>query len=185
MGSLMAALVAALLIRMTDPSARYVAVAAERSGKAGVVLAGALAAIVVTHAIAAAAGFLLGPHMTPNPRLLFVALALLVAASGAVWPGKPLDPGEARHPFAGTAGRLVAAGWSGRSEFVTLALAADGTAALAGAGGFVGSAVVLAFAAMGGDAVWRTQPHRAIGIGVGVVLATAGCWLAFSALRLI
>ena len=185
MDSLMAALVAALLIRATDPTASYVARAAGRSGKAGAVLVGALLAIVVTHAIAAVAGFLLGPHLTPNPKRLFVALALLVAASGAVWPGKPLDPGEARRPFSGVAARLTAAGWSGRSEFVTLALAVSGTAALAGIGGFVGSAVVLVFAALGGDMVWRTLPHRIVGIAVGAVLAIAGCWLAFSALRLI
>ncbi len=185
MGSLMAALVAALLIRVTDPTAGYAARAADRSGKAGAVLAGALAAMFVTHAIAAVIGFLLGPHMTPNPKRLFVALALLVAASGAVWPGKALDPGEARRPFWNTAGRLTVAGWSGRSEFVTLALAVGGIAALAGIGGFVGSAVVLGFAAMGGDAIWRTLPHRAIGMAIGAVLAIAGFWLAFSALRLI
>ena len=185
MDSLMAALVAALLIRATDPTASYVARAADRSGKAGAVLAGALVAIHVTHAIAAVAGFLLGPHMTPNPERLFVALALLVAASGAIWPGKPLDPGEASRPFWRVAGRLIAAGWSGRSEFVTLALAVSGTAVLAGIGGFIGSAVVLAFACVGGDMVWRTLPHRAVGIVIGAVLAIAGFWLAFSALRLI
>lgn len=181
----MAALVAALLIRATDPTAGYVARAADRSGKAGAVLAGAFAAILVTQAIAAVVGFLIGPHLTPNPRQLFVALALLVAASGAVWPGKALDPGDMRHPLAGSAVRLIAAGWSGRTEFVTLALAANGTAALAGVGGFIGSAVVLAFAAPGGDMVWRTLPHRAIGITAGALLAVTGFWLAFSALRLI
>lgn len=181
----MAAMVAALLIRATDPTASYVARAADRSRKAGAVLAGALAAILVTHAIAATAGYLLGPHMTPNPKRLFVALALIVAASGTVWPGKQLDPGEARHPLLGVASRLIAAGWSGRTEFVTLALAASGTAALAGVGGFVGSAVVLAFAALGGDTIWRTLPHRMAGFAIGAVLTIAGCWMAFSALRLI
>ena len=38
---------------------------------------------------------------------------------------------------------------------------------------------------MGGDAVWRTLPHRVLGMAIGAVLAIAGCWLAFSALRLI
>ncbi|HWU72748.1 MAG TPA: hypothetical protein VN137_04640, partial [Sphingomonas sp.] len=70
-------------------------------------------------------------------------------------------------------------------EFVTLALAMSGTAALAGIGGFIGSAVVLGFAALGGNLIWRTLPHRAIGLVVGGLLAVAGFWLAFSALRLI
>jgi putative Ca2+/H+ antiporter (TMEM165/GDT1 family) len=185
MGSLMAALVAALLIRATDPTATYVARVADRSGKAGAVLAGALVAILITHAIAAVAGFFLAPHLTPNPKRLFVAFALLAAASGGIWPGKAIEPGEGRHPFWTTAGRLTVGGWSGRSEFVTLALAMSGTAALAGIGGFIGSAVVLGFAAIGGDMIWRTLPHRAIGIVLGGLLAVAGFWLAFSALRLI
>lgn len=181
----MAALVAALLIRATDPTASYVARVADRSGKAGTVLAVALIAILVTHAAAAVGGFLLGPHLTPNPKRLFVAFALLAAASGGIWPGKPIEPGEGRHPFWAVAARLTAGVWGGRTEFVTVALAMSATAALAGVGGFIGSAVVLAFAAIGGDMIWRTLPHRAIGIAIGAVLAVAGCWLALSALRLI
>lgn len=181
----MAALVAALLIRTTDPTAAYVARIADRSGKAGAVLAGALVAVLITHALAAVAGFFLAPHLTPNPKRLFVAFALLAAASGGIWPGKPIEPGEGRHPFWTVAARLTAAGWSGRTEFVTLALAMSGTAALAGVGGFIGSAAVLGFAAIGGNSIWRTLPHRAVGIVLGGLLAAAGFWLAFSALRLI
>lgn len=181
----MAALVAALLIRATDPTAAYVARIADRSGKAGAVLAGALVAVLITHALAAVAGFFLAPHLTPNPKRLFVAFALLAAASGGIWPGKPIEPGEGHRPFWTVAARLTAAGWSGRTEFVTLALAMSGTAALAGVGGFIGSAVVLGFAAVGGDLMWRTLPHRAVGIVFGGLLAAAGFWLAFSALRLI
>ena len=126
----MAALVAALLIRATDPTATYVARVVDRSGKAGAVLAGALVAILITHAIAAVAGIFLAPHLTPNPKRLFVAFALLAAASGGIWPGKPIEPGEGRHPFWTVAVRLIAGGWSGRTEFVTLALAMVGVAAL-------------------------------------------------------
>ena len=108
----MAALVAALLIRATDPTATYVARVADRSGKSGAVLAGALLAILITHSIAAGAGFFLSPHLTPNPKRLFVAFALLAAASGGLWPGKPIEPGEGRHPFWAVAMRLAASGWS-------------------------------------------------------------------------
>jgi putative Ca2+/H+ antiporter (TMEM165/GDT1 family) len=180
MDSLMAALVAALLIRAT-----YVVRIADRSGKAGAVLVGALVAILITHAVAAVGGFFLAPHLTPNPKRLFVAFALLAAASGGLWPGKPIEPGEGRHPFWTVAARLTASGWSGRTEFVTLALAMSGTAALAGVGGFIGSAVIFGFAVLGGDLIWRSLPHRAIGIVLGGLLAVAGFWLAFSALRLI
>jgi len=44
---------------------------------------------------------------------------------------------------------------------------------------------VLGFAAIGGDMIWRILPHRMIGFVLCGLLAVAGFWLAFSALRLI
>jgi hypothetical protein len=43
----------------------------------------------------------------------------------------------------------------------------------------------LGFATIGGDLIWRTLPHRVIGVVIAGLLAVAGFWLAFSALRLI
>ncbi len=180
----MAALVAALLIRATDRSAGWVATLSERSGKAGTIAVGALVALLITNGVAATAGWLIGQHMTPNPERLMLALALIAAATGAIWPGKAKDV-TATRPFTDTAAHLVSTGLGGRSEFVVFAIAAGGIAPLAGVGGLIGSLAVLGFAAMGGEMVWRTLPHRAVGIVVGLVLAATGCWLAASALRLI
>jgi putative Ca2+/H+ antiporter (TMEM165/GDT1 family) len=185
MDSLMAALVAALLIRATDPSADFVAGAAQRSGRSGGVLFGALIALIVTQGVAAVGGFFIGPYLAPNAQRLFLALALLMAASGAVWPGKAKPVESIRHPLPTVATRLIVGGWAGRSEFVTLAVAVGGTAALAGIGGFIGSFVVLAAAAVAGETLWGTRPRRAIDWTIGGVLALAGAWLALSALRLI
>jgi putative Ca2+/H+ antiporter (TMEM165/GDT1 family) len=185
MDSLMAALVAALLIRATDPSAEMVAVTAERSGRTGGVVLGTLIALILTQGVAATGGFFIGPHLAPNAQRLFLAFALVAAASGAIWPGKTKPVEAARHPLPSVALRLIVGGWSGRSEFVTLAVAIGGTAALAGIGGFIGSFVVLAAAAVAGETLWRARPRRAIDWTTGGVLAIAGAWLALSALRLI
>lgn len=180
----MAALVAALLIRASDRSTDWVAVVAEQSRKTGAVLGGALIALIVTHAVAATAGYFVGQHITPNPRQLMFGLALLAAASGAVWPGK-IKPIVYRRPFIDTAAHLVSTGLGGRSEFVIFAIALSGLPVLAGIGGVIGSFVVLAAAAVAGEILWVQRPRRAIDLSIGVVLAIAGAWLALSALRLI
>lgn len=180
----MAALVAALLIRATDRSAGWVASATEQSGRTGAVLLATLIALVITHAIAATAGFFVGQHITPNPRQLMLGLALLAAASGAVWPGKT-KPAEARRPFIDTLAHLISTGVGGRSEFVIFAIALSGLPVLASVGGVIGSLVVLGFAAVAGDSIWRTLPHRILGWAIGVLLCVAGIWQALAALRLI
>ncbi|MDB5680497.1 MAG: hypothetical protein JWO16_302 [Sphingomonas bacterium] len=181
----MAALVAALLIRATDPSAEMVATAAERSGRTASVLIGTLIALSVTHTTAAVAGFFIGSHLAPNAQRLFLAFALLAAASGAIWPAKTKPVEAVRHPLLSVAIRLIVGGWTGRSEFVTFAVAVGGTAALAGIGGLIGSFVVLAAAAVAGETLWCARPRRAIDWTIGGVLVIAGAWLALSALRLI
>ena len=184
MDSLMAALVAALLIRATDRSAGWVAVAAEKSRRTVAILVASTIAMFVTYGIAAAAGAIVGQYITPNPKQLMLGLMLLLAAFGAVWPGKPKEP-KLRHPAIDTGAHLISTGLSGRGEYVTFALALGGVPALAAAGGAIGSLVVLGFAAVAGDTLWRSLPHRAIGWGVAPLLAITGIWLGLSALRLI
>ncbi|QDZ06102.1 hypothetical protein FPZ24_00300 [Sphingomonas panacisoli] len=180
----MAALVAALLIRATDRSAAWVAVAAEQSRRTGPVLGGAFIALIVTHAIAATAGYFVGQHITPNPKLLMLGLALLAAAAGSVWPGKA-KPVACRRPFVDTAAHLISTGLGGRGEFVIFAISLSGLPVLAGVGGVIGSLVVLGFAAVAGDALWRGLPDRVAGWVVGILLGITGTWQALAALRLI
>ncbi|MBS0478300.1 MAG: hypothetical protein JSR79_03255 [Proteobacteria bacterium] len=180
----MAALVAALLIRATGQSTGWVAIVAERSRRTGAVLGGALTALIVTHAVAATAGYFIGRHITPNPRQLMLGLALLAAATGAVWPGK-IKPVAFRRPFIDTLAHLVSNGIGGRSEFVLFAIALGGRPVLAGVGGVIGGSVILAAAGVAGETLWSARPRRAIGWTIGGVLAIAGAWLALAALRLI
>lgn len=184
MGALMAALVAALLIRATDPSARLAAVISDRTGQPGLVILAILLVLAVTQAIGAVAGALTGPHMTPNAQRLLFAFALIAAGSGPVWPGK-----RKSRPEPATTGaavwQLIATGIGDRTQFATLAVAAGGDPTLAGAGGLIGSLAVMAAAAVAGDTLWRDLPHRVLGYAIGGVLTVAGIWLALSAIRLI
>lgn len=180
----MAALVASLLIRLTDRSADWTAGTAEATGKPGAVLAGATISIVITHAVAAVAGYVLGQYLTPNPLRLMLAVMLFLAAAGAVWPGKPKEPATKR-PLLATLARLIPDGINGRGEYVVFALAAGGTAALAAIGGAIGSLVILTAVALMGEQLWRPLPHRAIGIVGGLLLAATAAWLGLSAIRLI
>lgn len=185
MDALMAALVAALLIRATDRSSLYVALAAERSGRTGAVLIAIALALIVTQTVAAIGGAVIAPYLTPNARRLFLSFALLSAGLSAFWPVKPVTVGAMPRPLIAATARLIATGLGDRTQFATLAVAVGGAAGLAGAGGFIGGAVVLGAAALAGEQVWRAMPQRAIRYAVGGVLTVAGAWLAVSALRLI
>ncbi len=184
MGALMAALVAALLIRATDPSTRLAATISDRTGRPGLVILAILSALAITQAIGAIAGALVGPHMTPNAQRLLFAFALIAAGSGPVWPGRH----KARPEPATTSAavwRLIATGIGDRTQFATFAVAAGSYPALAGVGGLIGSLAVMAAAAVAGEVVWRDLPHRMLGYAIGGVLIAAGAWIALSALRLI
>lgn len=181
----MAALVAALLIRVTDPSADMVAITAERSRKTGVVVLGVVIALFVTQAVAAIGGWLVAPHLNVHAARLLFAFSLLMAGGGAIWPRKPVKPSDGGHPFVATTSKLIASGIGDRTMFATFAVAAGGVPVLAGIGGLVGGLVVLIGAAITGETLWRDRPARAVDLTIGGVLVAAGAWLAVSALRLI
>jgi Ca2+/H+ antiporter, TMEM165/GDT1 family len=184
MGALMAALVAALLIRATDPSARLAATVSDRTGRPGLVILAILLALIVTQAIGAIAGALVGPHMTPNAQRLLFAFALIAGGSGPIWPGKRKAKAEPTTTGA-AAWQLIATGIGDRTQFATFAVAAGSYPVLAGIGGLIGSLAVMAAAALAGEAAWRDVPHRALGYVIGGGLIVAGIWLALSAIRLI
>ena len=181
----MAALVAALLILATDPSADMTAIIAERSKRTGAILIGAALALTITQAVAGVGGMLVAPHLTINAARLLFAFALLMAAAGAVWPRKPAKPGGIDRPVGALTSKLIATGLGDRTMFATFAVAAGGVPVLAGIGGFVGGFVVLGAAAVAGNVLWGERPRRAIDWTIGGALGIAGAWLAVSALRLI
>lgn len=181
----MAALVAALLVRASDPSPGLVAVISDRSQRIGATVAGVWLAMAATQGVAAAAGLLVAPHLSPNAARLLLAMTLLAAGATALVPFKPVTIDTVHRPFTTTIVRLIASGLGDRAGFVTFAIAAGGVPALAGIGGAIGGGIVLSGAAIAGEIVLAQLPRRAIGIVLGAILLVAGAWIALSAFRLI
>jgi putative Ca2+/H+ antiporter (TMEM165/GDT1 family) len=184
MDALMAALVAALLIRATDPSTRLAATISDRTGKPGLLILAILVALAVTQSIGAIGGALVGPELTPKAQRLILAFALIAAGSGPIWPSKHKAKPEPATTSAAV-WQLIATGIGDRTQFATFAVAAGGNPAFAGVGGLIGSLAVLAAAAVAGNVLWRDLPHRVLGYVIGGALVIAGIWMALSAVRLI
>ena len=183
MGALMAALVAALLIRAADPASATIAVLADRTGRPGTMILTAFAMLLATQTIAAVLGQLT-PHLTPNASGLMMGAALTAAGFGAAFPGKAKPVPDTR-TTPSAAIRLAMAMTSDRTQFVTFAVALAGFAVLAGVGGVIGGLAVLSAAAIVGARDWAMLPHLWLGRAIGGVLVIAGIWQGLAAIRLI
>ena len=184
----MAALVAALLAHATDRSGWAAALLADRWRKPGGVIAAAALIIVALNALAAVAGSLIAPRMTPNAGALLLAVALLLAGVGALWPGRK----PASYVY-GKGGAFLASltgffglAFADRTAFVTMALAVRSSIpALPAVGAAIGGIAVVAAYALAGERGRRHLPMLAIRIVTGVLFGLAGVIAALSALRLI
>ncbi|MGJ3649455.1 TMEM165/GDT1 family protein [Sphingomonas sp. GlSt437] len=182
MNALMAALVAALIIQASDRTP-WLAARLATPARPGAVIAAVILSAILAQAVAAVAGSLLAPILTPNARQLFVGLALLSAAFGTFLPIKPIS-GEPRG-FADSFIILTAAAMGDRTQFATLAIAAQNDLPVFAALGAAIGVVVVQVAVVLADA--RPSPSllrlwRAL---AGSVLALAGAWLALAGLRLL
>ena len=84
----MAAVVAAALAQIGDRPAWLAAILADRYRAPVLVTAMAALALLGAGLVAALAGALLAPRLTPEARQLFLALALLFQGAGAAFPVK-------------------------------------------------------------------------------------------------
>lgn len=184
----MAALLAAALAQIGDRPAWLAAILADRYRAPGIVIAMSGVALLAASLLAACAGLLLAPRLTPEAKQLFLALALLLQGAGAVVP--------ARSPDRLTGWRLGAAGTSlvglfilcfgDGVQFVVLALAARAELFwLAAVGAMLGGLAVIAPAAILGEVAWTRLPLGTIRRIVGGLFVVAALALGLSALRLI
>ncbi|MEH3158245.1 MAG: TMEM165/GDT1 family protein [Sphingomonas taxi] len=188
MDALMAALVAAALAQIGDRPAWLAAILADRYRAPLLVAAMAMAALLAAGLIAAFAGILLAPRLTPEARQLFLALALLFQGAGAAFAVKAPDRLERWRLGAALTsliGLFVLAFGDG-VQFIVVALAARADMGwLAAVGATIGSLAVIAPAALLGEAAWIALPLRRVRGIVGVVFVLAALWLGLDALRLI
>ena len=188
MDALMAALLAAALGQFGDRPARLAAILADRFARPGPVVIAAALALAAAATIAAVAGTLIAPHLTPEARQLFVALALLLQGGGMLVPAKAPErlAGWRLGAFATSLVGLFILAFGDGVQFIVLALAARaGEAGFAAAGATLGALVPVAAAAMLGEAAWIALPQRALRRGAGALLLLAGVWLGLGAMRLI
>lgn len=188
MDALVPAFVVALLTQLGDRSPWLAAILADRFGRPSPVVLAAFLAHSAGIVIAAAAGMLIAPMLTPNSGQLLLALALVFAAAGALWRLKPPDRlegwklGAFLTPLLG----IFTLALGDTTQFFTLALAARGPSPLLTAtGAAAGVVAVNTAAALIGEAGWRRLPIRAYRIGFGLLCLAAGLVLAARALRLI
>ncbi len=184
----MAALVAAALAQMGDRPAWLAAILSDRYRAPGLVIAMAALALLGAGLLAAAAGALLAPRLTPEAKQLFLALALLFQGGGALFPVKAPDRlsrwriGAAATSFVG----LFILAFGDGVQFVVLALAARAELPwLAAIGATLGSLAAIATAAILGEAGWTALPLVALRRGIAILFAAAALWLGLGALRLI
>ncbi len=184
----MAALVAAALAQVGDRPAGLAAILADRYRAPWRVIAMAAAALLGAGLLAALAGALLAPKLTPEAKQLFLALALLFQGVGAGFPVKSPDRLEGWRlgaALTSLVGLFILAFGDG-VQFVVLALAARAELPwLAAVGATLGSLAILAPAAVLGEAGWRALPLVAARRVIGALFVLAALWLGLGALRLI
>ncbi len=188
MDALMAALVAAALAQIGDRTAWLAAILSDRWRKPGLVIATAALGLLAASAVAVAGGMLLAPLLTPNAKLLFLGLALLLQGGGSLFPAKAperLDGWRVGAAATAFLGILILAFGDGL-QFIVLALAARSPVpALAAAGATLGSLAVIAPAAFLGEAAWLKLPLAQVRIAFGVLFLIAAAVIGLAALSLI
>ncbi|WP_271300184.1 TMEM165/GDT1 family protein [Sphingomonas sp. CV7422] len=188
MDALMAALVAAALAQIGDRPAALAAILADRYRMPLRVILAAALALLAAGLIAAAAGAWLAPHLTPEAKQLFLALALLLQGGGALLPAKAPErlAGWRIGGFATSAAGLFILAFGDGIQFIVVALAARAALPwLAAVGAMLGSLAVIAPAAILGERDWRRLPLAPARRIVGILFVLVALWLGLGALRLI
>ncbi|KQT34795.1 hypothetical protein ASG29_01140 [Sphingomonas sp. Leaf412] len=187
MDALMAALVLGAITQASDRTPWLAAILADRLGRATTIVALVLA-LAANYAIGVVAGLTVAAFLTPEAKLLLLALALVLAGLGTGWRvARPETLARWRLPGPVTAflGLFIMA-FGDRMQFVVAALAARTDLPWAAAvGATLGAALVGAAAATMGERAWLALPLRGVRIGAGIVLTLAGVVMGLSAVRLI
>ncbi len=186
MDPLVPAFVAVLLAGVGDRPALLAAILADRHGR-GATIAG-IVAQAIGFALAAVAGMLVAPHLTPNARNLLLALALLSAGGSALFAAKikdRLDHWRLPAWLTGLLGMAILA-FGDRGQFLVFALVARTPDPVAGTIGATLAAGALSAAAAGlGERGWLALPFRWVRPVVGGLLLTVGAVTGLGALRLL
>lgn len=178
------AFVAVFAVSLGGRDQLLVARLAERLGRGGGLLAvGALASALSAFAMAVA-GLALA-LMLPGPAAdMLVAFGLLIAAAELAWPRRAPLPEEPTRSLFATLIVLLSRQLGDAARFMVFALAAGGSAWLAGIGGALGGFAAIGAGVMAGADLAR-WPLRAIRVALAATLAVVGTIVGLAARGLI
>ncbi|USI71809.1 TMEM165/GDT1 family protein [Sphingomonas morindae] len=188
MDGLLPAFLLAALTQIGDRPERLVIALGQRYRRTGAALLGVALAAIALMALAGAGGAALAGSINHRGLRLIEGLALLLAAAGGLWRGKPAPPldGWRLGATATAALSLFVLALGERAQLLVAAIAgASGQPVATAIGGSAGLVLGLAPGAALGARWARLAPLRAIRIGLAALLALAGAGLIVSALELI
>lgn len=187
MDALLLALLGCLACELGDRSQLLALALSTRYRRTGAVLAGLGIAAIANAALSAAAGGLLSTMISPDARLLFLAVALLFAGGAMMIPARMPDT-LARWrtgPFLTSALGLFILGFGEGSPFLVAAIAArTADPLMAGAGGAAGIIAAGAPVVLLRGRYFTALPLRTIRRAGGLLFLVAASWLASGALHL-
>lgn len=184
----MAALVLGALTQLGDKTPWLAAILADRYRKPGTLIAAAALALAINNALGALGGVLVATLLSPEAKLLLLALALLLAGVTITLRDKSPDrlTGWRLGAFGTSALGLAILAFGDRMQFVTAALAARSPLPWAAAiGATLGALAICVPAILLGEERWRALPLKPVRLASGVVLAIAGAIVGLNALALV
>lgn len=183
---LVPAFLLALLVQPGDRPALLTAILADRFGRRWTVALAAGLGHCIGSLLAALAGGVIAPLLTPEAQSLLLAVALVAGAvSGLFRAPLPHSFAQWRLGAVGTplAGVFVLA-LGEQTQFFVVALAAGGAPWSAAAGATLGALVVASIAAQLGAAGWTRLPLRRLRQAAAAIFGVAGIVIGLGALRL-
>lgn len=188
MDALMAALVLGAICQAGDKTPWLAAILADRFRAPWLVIAATSVALAGNYALGVVGALLIAPMMTPNARLLLLALALVLAGVSTTFRSRSPDrlEGWRLGAFGTSALGLAIMIFGDRMQFVVVGLAVRSELPwLAAVGGTIGALAVAAPAALLGERQWLALPQAAIRIGTAVLLTVVGIIMGLTALQLL
>ena len=188
MDALLLALLGCLLGEIGDKSQWLVLALATRYNRDGPILAGIAVAAAANAAVSAVAGAWIGPMMSADARLLFLALSVVFLGAGMLWRVKAPDPLDGWHigPFLTSALGLFILGFGDGPQFLTLGIVTrTGDPVLAAIGGAAGVFAALAPVVLLRERILASQAIGIVRRAGGALLLVAGATLGLSAAGLL
>ena len=175
-------LLAALFLTAGARDQQLMALLSERSGNSLMILFVGWLVTTIVASVAAVGAMLIAPMLAPNARLMFLAIALLLAAIELLWNRADPPPKEPTRSLFAIAVVLLWRQGSDGARFVLLGLAVLlGNPLLVALGGALGGAAALTFAWSVEGRYNNLLPWRSIRIALGITLVVLAAVFAVQA----